>query len=296
MDMVSRTKVTDGSLVDVKYTQKNPNTDSFYWKGTVISVGGEEFIKNEAKTAHVQVTQHNGDVSLIPVVQREDPDMTVYENISQIILNEEAEPTSKKKIKFVTSHYEGAIQSQRSELDDDHQSEDAEKNFEGSYVSLNPEDVSKYLNVLEVKNSNEQANDLNTGEVVESPLLNISSGSAQGKVEEVVKPKHSSTPANRKIKRAKTINPEDLTDMEIKRVDLEAATAMKEAADKIMHAADMIVNCMQELKPEIKSLANRNYREIQMSTNAVKQLVCYNYSCSVIFFVKKFSFLDLFLC
>ena len=35
----------------------------------------------------------------------------------------------------------------------------------------------------------------------------------------------------------------------------------------------MIVNCMQELKPEVKSLANRNYREIQMSANAVKQLV-----------------------
>ena len=56
-------------------------------------------------------------------------------------------------------------------------------------------------------------------------------------------------------------------------VDREAADAIKMAADKIMEAATLIVNCMTELRPELKSLSNRNYREIQMSTNAVKQLV-----------------------
>ena len=44
-----------------------------------------------------------------------------------------------------------------------------------------------------------------------------------------------------------------------------------------------IVNCMQELKPEIKSLANRNNREIQMSTNAVKQLVSFERACQSFF-------------
>ena len=56
-------------------------------------------------------------------------------------------------------------------------------------------------------------------------------------------------------------------------VDREAADEIKMAADKIMEAATLIVNCMTELRPELKSLSNRNYREIQMSTNAVKQLV-----------------------
>ena len=287
MDMVERTKVEEGSIVDVKYTQKNPNTDSFYWTGTVISIGGEEFIKNEAKSAHVQVTQNNGDVALIPVVQREDPDMTAYENISQIIMNEDAEPIPKKKIKFVTSHRESALQSQRSEPQDENESEYVERNPEDRYVSMDPEDVSKYLNVVEEGVLLEQRNCHNTSEVAASPALNVSSCLVQGKADQLDQPKHSSTPANRKMKRAKTINPEDLTDMEIKRADLEAATAMKEAADKIMHAAEMIVNCMQELKPEIKSLANRNYREIQMSTNAVKQLVCFNFSCCFFFSEKK---------
>ena len=59
----------------------------------------------------------------------------------------------------------------------------------------------------------------------------------------------------------------------MRRADLEASVSIKQAADKIMEAATMIVNCMQDLRPELKSIANRNYREIQMSANAVKQLV-----------------------
>ena len=55
--------------------------------------------------------------------------------------------------------------------------------------------------------------------------------------------------------------------------ELRLADAIKMAADKIMEAATLIANCMTELRPELKSLYNRNYREIQMSTNAVKQLV-----------------------
>ena len=83
-------------------------------------------------------------------------------------------------------------------------------------------------------------------------------------------PKDTSTPANKKLKRAKAIHPEEITEMEVRRADLEASISIKQADDKIMEAATMIVYCMQDLKPELKSLANRNYREIHMSSNAVK--------------------------
>ena len=86
-------------------------------------------------------------------------------------------------------------------------------------------------------------------------------------------PKHSSTPGNKKTKVPRLINPDEITELEVKRADLEAARAIKGAADKIMEAANLIINCMTEFKPEIKSLANRNYREIQMSSNAIRQLV-----------------------
>ena len=96
-------------------------------------------------------------------------------------------------------------------------------------------------------------------------------------------PKCSSTLANKKLKRTKTINPQDVAEQKPLRADLEAANAIKEAAAKITAAAAKIVNCMQ-LKPEIKSLADRNYRETQMSSNALKQLVI---STNLNFFAKE---------
>ena len=64
-----------------------------------------------------------------------------------------------------------------------------------------------------------------------------------------------------------------MAELEVKRAELEASEAIKTAADKIMDAAVMITNCMRELQPKLKSIANRNYREIQMSANAIRQLV-----------------------
>ena len=144
------------------------------------------------------------------------------------------------------------------------------------YLSLNPAEVSVYLDKI----GNEAQ------EVQPEIELNENCPSTSQKNENLLAakvasdssfdvPKFSSTPANKKMKRTRTVNPDDITEMEVMRSDLEASHAIKEAADKIVHAAEMIVNCMQELKPEIRSLTNQNYKEIQMSTNAVKQLVRY---------------------
>ena len=88
-------------------------------------------------------------------------------------------------------------------------------------------------------------------------------------------PQFSSTPGKKtkKVKRPRIVHPDEMADLEVKRADLEAAEAIKLAADKIMEAAVLISNCVRELQPEIESLANRNYREIQMSSNAMRQLV-----------------------
>ena len=88
-------------------------------------------------------------------------------------------------------------------------------------------------------------------------------------------PQCSSTPGNKKLKRPRIVHPNEMADLEVKRAELEASEAIKTAADKIMDAAVMITNCMKELQPEIRSIANRNYREIQMSSNAIRQLVRY---------------------
>ena len=138
----------------MKFTQLCPSTNSFYWTGTVISIGGKEFVENEAKSAHVQITQNDGQVSLVPIVQREDPDMTAYENIIQIILSEQLEPQSGKRIKFVNFQHEVALQSQKSASQDENDSADEQGNPDGnSYVSLNPDDMTKILNDVEENNT-----------------------------------------------------------------------------------------------------------------------------------------------
>ena len=62
-----------------------------------MTVGHKYFCEEEAKIAQLQVIESNGNVSFIPIVQREDPDLTVYEELSQILLNEDNGASQQKK-------------------------------------------------------------------------------------------------------------------------------------------------------------------------------------------------------
>ena len=55
-----------------------------------------------------------------------------------------------------------------------------------------------------------------------------------------------------------------------------------------MNSAMLITTCMNDLKPEIKALSNRNYRKILFSTKAVKQLV---YRFQIIFLKEQVEFM-----
>ena len=257
----------------MKYSQKDPRTNSYYWQGSVISTGGKEFIEKEASSAHLQVTGADGTVNLVPVVQRLDPDQTVYENISQILLNEDNENQCAEKVKLVTSSQEEKEICYSSQEPNSWNDGNYELEQQQPCVTLTPDEVSRYLSQVE-RSENDRNQKLNGSGLANNPDLNYlgEPKTVDGNFEQ---PKHSSTPANRKVKRSKVINPEDITEMKVRRADLEAAHAIKDAASENKQAAIMIVNCMQELKPEIKSLSNRNYRQIQMSTNAMKQLVSF---------------------
>ena len=75
---------------------------------------------------------------------------------------------------------------------------------------------------------------------------------SQGGGQDLNQPKHSSTPANKRLKRTKVVHTEEVTERKKRREEMLAANAMREAAEKITEAASMMVNCMQEFKPEIK--------------------------------------------
>ena len=256
----------------MKYNQRNPRTNSFYWRGSVISIGRKDFIDQEASNAHIQVIESDGNVSFVPVVQREDPDLTPYENISQILLGEEVEPQQAKRVKLITSSQKDhKLCFSTNELDNSAKiSDGADQDL---YVTINPGEVPQCVSQLEQGKTSNVEIGADGNELTEFPDLNSSNRSTKGNKENFEKPKFSATPANRKVKTSRAINPEDITQMEVRHADMEAANAIKEAAQEIKQAAVLIVNCMQELKPDIKALANRNYREIQMSSNAVEQLV-----------------------
>ena len=259
----------------MKYSHKNPRCDSFYWRGSVLAVGHKNFCDEELARARIQVTEADGNVSFQPVVQRTDPNLTVYEDVEQILLKEGLDSqVAKQKLKLCPSSQQNACS--ELETQDNYNEQGLVYSAPNEYATLHPNEVSQYLeeveNVHEINfdeaESNKADDELATEYLKTEPNLPITTDCAA-----IEQPKCSSTPANKKLKRTKTINPQDVTEKKLLRADLEAAIAIKEAAAKITDAAAMIVNCMQELKPEKKSLANRNYREIQMSANAVKQLV-----------------------
>ena len=145
---------------------------------------------------------------------------------------------------------------------------------------LNPDEVSRTLNELESPAAGaRELNCSNNGNIEEAEHEPVQ-GSSKSNYKAM-----SSTPGNtKKLRKRKAFGPEDVGDVQAKKAEIEASRAIIKAADKIMDAADKIVNCVTELrsdlrtefKPAVTALGNRNYREVQMTTNAVKQLVNVN--------------------
>ena len=252
--------------MEVRYNYRNPRTNSFVWTGTVLCVEHKSYCEKEARDARLQVTEANGQVNFVPVVNRSDPDLTVYEDINQVLMNDDQEvQRAKKKIKFSMSSQvtENTSTTQNPENDDNGSSQ--------PYMTLNPDEVSAVLERM----SNSSRTVVPDAEVIEEDNASAESENVHKTPNDnsFELPASSSTPANKKMRKTKAVNHEEIAELETRRADLRVSQAILEAANKISNAAEMIVNCMQELKPELRSLANRNYREIQMSSNAVKQLV-----------------------
>ena len=90
------------------FSQRNPRTDSFYLRGSVLAVGHNNFCEELARNG-IQVTEADGNVSFQPVVQRTDPDLTVLEDVEQILLNEGLDSqVSKRKLKLCSSSQQNA--------------------------------------------------------------------------------------------------------------------------------------------------------------------------------------------
>ena len=93
----------------MKYSHKNQRTDSFYWRGSVLAVGHKNFCDEELARVRIQVTEADGNVSFQRVVQKTDPNLTVYEDVEQILLKEGLDSqVAKRKLKLCPSSQQNA--------------------------------------------------------------------------------------------------------------------------------------------------------------------------------------------
>ena len=63
----------------------------------MITVGHKEFCLNWQKNAWVQIVETNGDKSYLPLVPVVDPDLTLYDNVNQVLLSGEGSSQGVKR-------------------------------------------------------------------------------------------------------------------------------------------------------------------------------------------------------
>ena len=97
-----------------------------------------DYVDDEARNSRLQITEADGNVSFVPIIQREDPDLTDQENISHIILKEDlTQQCARKKVKLVTSSQQDNALPSNFVEQESNQAEDQLVD----YVTHNPDDV-----------------------------------------------------------------------------------------------------------------------------------------------------------
>ena len=74
--------------VNIKWIKKNPRTKSYIWTARVLQEGHEDFCKFWLSKATVQLEDSAGNTIFVPIVPSHDPDLTVYEDVAQLMLND----------------------------------------------------------------------------------------------------------------------------------------------------------------------------------------------------------------
>ena len=147
-------------------------------------------------------------------MQRTAPDLTVYEDEEHIHLKKWLDSQSaKRKMKLCISSQQNACS--QFETHDDYNEQGFVNSAPNDYAALDPKEVSQYLEevenihkiISEEAEFNKADETLATEYVETEPNLPITTDSA------AIEPKkHSSMPANKQLKRTKTMNPQDVTE------------------------------------------------------------------------------------
>ena len=133
----------------MKWSEKNPRTKSYIWTAKVLTVGRENFCQYWERDTLIQITDQDGNRSFARYIPANDPDMTVYDDVNQILLSENyGSQGAKRKLALQASS-----QCSNKEV---HKIVDELPAVEGQISSapqpitvLTPEDVSKTFNEIQ---------------------------------------------------------------------------------------------------------------------------------------------------
>ena len=135
--------------VDVRFKVKNPRTNTFIWTANALLIGGKDYIEQWKQDAWVQITNAGGDINFVPLVPLVDPDLTIYDDVNQVLLEcyeGGSQGAKKRPAPIVNDHC--AVES----LIPENQGQIVECaniiSEENNYPELDPNDVSRCLNEI----------------------------------------------------------------------------------------------------------------------------------------------------
>ena len=132
--------------VDIKWIKKNPRTRSLIWAATILQEGHEEFCQYWLGKATVQLQDSAGNKSFVPLVPSHDPELTVYEDVNHLLLNENNGSQGPRR------KFDMVISTQPKAADDAaevHENKIDEDNQPAPFTLLGPEDVSRTFSEIQ---------------------------------------------------------------------------------------------------------------------------------------------------
>ena len=119
----------------------------------MLLIGKKEYIEYWNKEAWVQITNDQGDINFVPLVPLVDPDLTVYDDVSQILLqNYDVGSQNARKKLVMAENVVPTSQDPIAETYDEGQN-DVVPGDENECPELDPNDVSRCLNELPIANA-----------------------------------------------------------------------------------------------------------------------------------------------
>ena len=147
LELPERVHVKTDEFINIRWHKKNPTTKSYIWTVRVLQLGHQDFCERWLGSACVQIEDASGNKSFAPIVPCVDPDLTIYEDIEQMLLsNNLGSQGAKRKLQLPSNSQEANREEVLSQ--NKYDPENVPSQHEPIEV-LNPEDVSKTFSDLQ---------------------------------------------------------------------------------------------------------------------------------------------------